>query len=158
GRLRVSPRRSTSTVLAPGPGGPPSVTCPDGWVAIAPGFRLDGAPGSVARLVGRYPGPPALTRSTLSVVAVDQVTVTATARGRARPAPSQGRRVRLDIARRWATRAVGDGRRESFRVACRGGELALAGAFRLGETWYLGQRQAGRWRSFTLQSPATGSD
>jgi hypothetical protein len=157
-RLGVGSRRSATGDVAAGAVRAPMVACPSGSVAVAPGFRLAGGAGAVARVVTRLPAG-GVTRVDLRLVALSGLRVTASTRCLARMttrSPRDGHRHRLRLALRGAMATVADGRRESFTVACRADERAIEGGFSLSEAWYLGQVPSGRRRSYVLQSPATG--
>jgi hypothetical protein len=161
-RLRLLPRapdQTTRADVAPGMGSVPAAGCARGAVAIAPGFRFGGAPGAVGRVLDRSPVDATLRSARLGVSAVDAVTAVSSVRCLARTTTKgpNGRRQRLHVAYRTAQTAVGDGRRETYTLSCRARETALTGGFRLSEAWYLGQAQAGRQRSFRVQSPSTGT-
>jgi hypothetical protein len=161
-RLRLLPRvaaQTTSVALASGLGVAPRVACPAGAIAVAAGFRFTGDPGAVGRVIARAPMDGSTTTIDLGVAAIDAVTATSSARCLALTTTkgSDHRRRSLSVAYRTAQTAVGDGRREAYTLSCRDRETAISGGFRLSEAWYLGQAQAGRQRSFRVQSPATGS-
>jgi hypothetical protein len=159
-RLRLLPQAQTTSVrLAPGLGVAPRVTCPPRSIAVAAGFRFDGEPGAVGRVVARAPleGSPGTIE--LGVAAIDPVVASSSAHCLALTTTKgpDHRRRRLSVAYRTAQTSVGDGRREAYTLSCRDRETAIAGGFRLSEAWYLGQAQSGRQRSFRVQSPSTGS-
>lgn len=158
-QLRLLPQRRASASIARGLGVAPPVACPSASVAVAPGFVFTGDPGAVARIIERAPSAGSSASVELGIAAIDAVTVTSSARCLALTTTrgSDGLRHRLRVAYRTAQTAVGDGRRETYTLSCQARETAIEGSYRLSEAWYLGQAQAGRQRSFRVQSPATGS-
>lgn len=155
-RVVLSARRATSAALQPGASNAPTATCRAGTVAIAPGFRFEGEAAAIARVVTHFPTR-GLTGSQLGVVAMDPVIAVSSTRCLRLVTAGGGRRERLRVALRSARTAIGDGRLESYTVSCHAHEVAITGAFRLSDAWYLGQSQDGRERSFRVQSPATGA-
>lgn len=158
-RLRPLGAPTTTAAVAPGLGTAPTVTCPAGSVAIAPGFLFTGAPGAVARTIALAPAVASTTTVQLGLAAIDPVAVTASARCLALTTTrgADGTRHALRVAYRTAETDIGDGRRETYTLSCRSRETAISAGFRLSEAWYLGEDQAGRQRSFRVLSPATGS-
>jgi hypothetical protein len=161
-QLRLLPQtaaQATSAAIAPGLGLAPRVVCARGSIAVAAGFRFDGAAGAVGRVIARAPMEGSTAATDLGVAAIDGVVATSSAHCLARTTTkgSDGLRRRLSVAYRTAQTSVTDGRRESYTLSCRSRETAIEGGFRLSEAWYLGQAQAGRQRSFRVQSPMTGT-
>jgi hypothetical protein len=161
-QLRLLPRtaaQATNTTIAPGLGLAPRVVCAPGSIAVAAGFRFDGDPGAVGRVITRAPLDGSTTTTELGVAAIDPIIASSSARCLALTTTKgpDGRRHRLSVAYRTAQTSVSDGRREAYTLSCRSRETAIEGGFRLSEAWYLGQAQAGRQRSFRVQSPATGN-
>jgi hypothetical protein len=146
-RLRGAGRRERAATLPAGPGSIPAIRCPRGSLAVAPGFRVD-SPAGVARVTARYPTAD-LAGSSVRLTALSPVAVTASTR-----CLRSARHLR--VALRAGNTDVADGRAETFTVRCHARETAIAGAFRLSGSWYLGQLPQGRRRSFGVESPATG--
>ncbi len=154
-RLRVGARRQVAATLAVGLTELPAVRCPDGTLAVAPGFRITGL--GVGRLTASFPGERGRS-SRLSLTVLEPTSATASARCLRRETTGRGgHRHALRTVFRDGRTDVSDGHVETFAVRCREGESAVLGGFRLSGSWYLGQLPSRDRISFRVQSPASGT-